>query len=59
MQSRNTFFDFSRGIDMDRKNLWVKTPLIHSGQMSVRLGCDVYLKLEVCLSTHFQLSGLG
>lgn len=36
---------------MDKNNLWAKTPLIRSGHMSARLGCDVYLKLDVGLST--------
>lgn len=28
-------------------NLWLETPLIHSPHISARLGCNVYLKLEV------------
>lgn len=27
--------------------LWLETPLIHSPHISSRLGCNVYLKLEV------------
>lgn len=34
---------------------WEKTPLIYSDGLSAKLGCNVYLKLEVCEDTPLRL----
>jgi L-serine/L-threonine ammonia-lyase len=35
--------------DVPSSSIWIETPLIYSNQISDRLGCSVYLKLEVRL----------